>query len=31
MMEEAMLKGGLLWFMGVPLVVVIVLLVMGVI
>jgi hypothetical protein len=31
MMEDAMLKGGLLWLMGVPLVVVIVLLVMGVI
>jgi len=31
MMEEAMLKGGLLWMMGVPLIVVIVLLVIGVI
>jgi hypothetical protein len=30
-MEEAMLKGGLLWMMGVPLIVVIVLLVTGVI
>jgi hypothetical protein len=31
MMEEVMLKGGLLWMMGVPLIVVIVLLVIGVI
>ena len=30
-MEEAMLKGGLLWMMGVPVIVVIILLVMGVI
>ncbi len=30
-MEEAMLKGGLLWMMGVPVIVMIVLLVMGVI
>ena len=29
--EEGMLKGGLLWMMGVPLIVVIVLLVIGVI
>jgi hypothetical protein len=31
MMEKAMLKGGLLWMMGVPVIVIIVLLVMGVI
>jgi len=30
-MEEAMLKGGLLWMMGVPVIVIIVLLVTGVI
>jgi hypothetical protein len=30
-MEDVVFKGGLLWMMGVPLVVVIVLLVMGVI
>jgi hypothetical protein len=30
-MEEIMLKGGLLWMMGVPVIVIIVLLVMGVI
>ena len=30
-MEEVMLKGGLLWMMGVPVIVIIVLLVMGVI
>jgi hypothetical protein len=30
-MEDVVLKGGLLWMMGVPVIVVIVLLVMGVI